>query len=83
MSYTQPPRLFAFDTCRAIRAANPSIKLLSVPEWTKAKKTSVSPNKSSALILPPKLTNPIPTTSSYFNNNPVSVNKSVIRGHYN
>ena len=35
------------------------------------------PPKSLALLLPPKITDPIPTIEILFNNNPVSVNKSV------
>ena len=35
------------------------------------------PPKSSALLLPPKITDPIPTIERIFNNNPVFVNKSV------
>ena len=62
------PRLFADDTSLVIHAANPSIlrdkinhELRSVLEWTSANKITVNPKKSSALILPPKITNPIPT----------------------
>ena len=78
------PRLFADDTCLVIHASNPSIlrdkinhELRSVLEWTSANKITVNPKKSSALILPPKITNPIPTLEILFNNNPVSVTKSV------
>ena len=78
------PRLFADDTCQVIHAVNRSIlcdnvnhELLSILEWIKANKIAVNPKKSSALILPPKTTHPIPTIEILFNNNPVSVNKSV------
>ena len=40
-------------------------------------KITANPKKSSALILPPKVNNPIPTIKILFNNNPVSVTKSV------
>ena len=78
------PRLFADDTCLVIYAANPSIlrdkinyELRSVLEWTSANKITVNPKKSSALILFPKITNSIPKIEILFNNNPVSVTKSV------
>ena len=78
------PRLFADDTCLVIHAANPSIlrdkinhELRSVLECTGANKTAVNPKKSSALILPPKITNPIPAIEILFNNNSVSITKLV------
>ena len=78
------PRLFADDTCLVIHAANSSIsrdninqELRSVLEWTSTNKVTVNPKNFSALKLPPKITSPIPTIEILFNNNPVSVNKSV------
>ena len=78
------PRLFADDTCLVIHAANPSIlrneinhELRSVLEWTSTNKITGNRKKSSALILLPKITNPIPTIEILLNNNPVFVTKPV------
>ena len=45
--------------------------------WTKGNKIIVNPQKSSVLIIPPKTTNPIPDIDVFFNNDLVSINKSV------
>ena len=70
--------------CLVIHAANQSIfgdsinrDLRCVLEWTRTNKTTVNPKKSLALLLPPKIINPTPTIEILFNNNPVSIDKSV------
>ena len=78
------PRLIADNTRLVIHAANPSIlcdninhKLLSVLKWTKVNKITVDPKKFSVLILSPKIINSFPTIEILYNNNSVSVNKSL------
>ena len=52
-------------------------ELLNVLEWTKANKITVNPQKSSVLIISPKITNPTPDIEVFFNNVLVSINESV------
>ena len=80
---TSPPRLFADDTCLVIHAANPrtlqekiNIKLLNVHKWTKANKITLNPKKSSALIIPPKTTLPVPAIDLIFDNNVITISDS-------
>ena len=80
---TSPPRLFADDTCLVIHAANPrtlqekiNIELLNVHKWTKANKITLNPKKSSALIVPPKTTLPVPAIDLIFDNNVITISDS-------
>ena len=80
---TSPPRLFADDTCLVIHAANPrtllekiNIELLNVHKWTKANKITINPKKSSALIIPPKTTLPVPAIDLIFDNNVITISDS-------
>ena len=68
------PRLFADDTCLVVYASKPSTlcekmnyELLNMLEWTKANKITVYLQKSSVLIIPPKITNWIPDIEVFFN----------------
>ena len=61
------PRLFANNTCSLIHsldtstlAENINSELANVHEWTMANKITVNPEKSLALIIPPKITTSIP-----------------------
>ena len=78
------PRLFADDTYLLIHSPNTSTlakninsELANVPELTVTNKIAVNPEKSLALILPPKITTSIPDIQLKFNNNSVSPKDSV------
>ena len=78
------PRLFANDTCLNINAVTPSIlsvkmnqELTIVHKWTTANKTTVNPEKSHCLILPPKNILSISNTSIYFNDSTININDTV------
>ena len=65
------PRCQSVNLCDDINR-----ELRSALEWTSANKITVNPKKSLALVMPPKITNLIPTMEIILNNNPVSVKKS-------
>jgi len=78
------PRLFADDTCLVIYAANPTSlrdkmnsKLKNVAEWTQANKITVNPQKPFALIIPPKIINPISNFEVFFQDNSVPIKEFV------
>jgi len=52
-------------------------ELKNVAEWTQANKITVNPHKSFALIIPPKIINPIPNIEVYFQDNSVTIKESV------
>ena len=51
--------------------------MLNVFKWTKANKITINPQKSSVLIIPPKITDLIPDIKVFFNNVLVSIHESV------
>ena len=56
---------------------NINFELANVHEWAVTNKITVNPEKSLALILPPKITTPIPDIQLHFKNNSVTVEDSV------
>ena len=63
LSFT--PRLFADDTCMLLENASPQMleeicndELSSLKHWCDANKLQINPNKSVAMIIPPKLNHP-------------------------
>ena len=67
-----------------IQAPNPLLlensvnrELVNVYEWTKAKKITVNPKKTSVLIIPPKATSPPPNIHLVFNGSIIPINESV------
>ena len=77
-------RLFTDNTCLLIHspntstlAGNISSKLANVHERTVANKITVNPEKSLALIIPPKITTLILNIHLHFNNNSVILKDSV------
>ena len=78
------PRLFAHDTCLVIHSANLDLlkynitsELQKVHIWTNANTITVNPKKTLTLIMPPKITNPIPDIEMQFLNTSISVNDQI------
>ena len=53
-----------------------NIELLNAHKWTKANKITLNPKKSSALIIPPKTTLPVPAIDLIFDNNVITISDS-------
>ena len=58
-------------------AGNLNSELAYVHEWIVANKITLNPEKSLALIIPPKITTSIPDIQLHFNNNSVTLKDSV------
>ena len=78
------PILFADDTCLVTHGSNPNglrtlinHELNHVLRWTTANKITVNLQKSSILIIPPKISSPSPNIDVTFNNNTVLTKDSV------
>ena len=74
------PRLFDDDTCILIYspktstlAENINSELAIVDEWTVVNKITANPEKSLALIVPPKINDPMPDIQLHLNSNSATV----------
>ena len=69
------PRLFADDTCLFLSSPTSSdldqkcnIELLNLCIWCDANRLQINPAKSAAIIIPPKLNNPMPSLNLLYDN---------------
>ena len=72
------PRLFADDTCSLFSAPNPSKShfdmkkdLNDISEWFTANKLTINPFKPNLLVIPPKLSQPLPNVDLSINKTPL------------
>ena len=76
---TCKPRLFADDTCLILRNSslsdlelNCNTELQNLNKWCIANKLQINPQKSDAIIIPPKFNTPIPLITLSYDNSLIS-----------